>query len=702
MKKNNKNILLSLFTIISVTIGCSNSNIRKPSNEELQAEQTIIEKNQILLRQRADLEPERNRQCKSDRTKIKHYIFFVHGYKGNENTFGSMPEVFAQQLNLLKPEECVITFRLSYSTGDNEKSVFDFAQQINEQIQSKILNRELNYDPKNKISFVTHSQGGLLTAISLQRAIIDAENIHLSKYIPLVKNFITLGTPFWGSWIAELADRNTGKKALQIIDWINNDKPMGKKELADMSYGSENIYNLHNWWRTFKLKMDELIEKSKKSLPEGKKFNPEEFRILNIAGLFPELEPVSLEIHSVLSKKLLEKSLDPKLFFINTPGTIYLNVTLLSKIKDSKEILDSINTDPKQKQSFREKFHAVFFPGALRWEGDTLVNATSARWNFIYYNSKNPSKNLNTEDILVKNSYEMIQALHASPWASQYYDEVEAPEVCFNKDEGVKYCDHPGLMWTLKQLANCENTNCNKNAVDAIKQSPKNFKVIAAESNHYKSQMRYFQLQVNINLPENYIVDQNLIKALVNNGKIVETMYENVNQKDIFFHDLRLASKDLKKTAIDDLSLLKNSLWPISFYKRWQKNGDAAVENIDEYRVGLDAEVIQNNPEIKLELARLTEAFSYDVKFLPSKSADEVNPARGPRVLVTVRGRILARSNPYMDPLPPDVLENGVKIPIQIKMPCDVHNLCPNASKVMKVTLKPAWLTWMDVDLSKK
>src|SRR5690606_7915045 len=69
----------------------------------------------------------------------------------------------------------------------------------------------------DKISFITHSQGGIITLVWLYHTFLMTDDkyaglrdsaLHFERlnpqYFKHVRNFITLGTPFWGSKLAPI------------------------------------------------------------------------------------------------------------------------------------------------------------------------------------------------------------------------------------------------------------------------------------------------------------------------------------------------------------------------------------------------------------------------------------------------------------------------------------------------------------------
>ncbi len=158
-----------------------------------------------------------NAECKS----IEH-IFLIHGVGGSPSSFSKM------DINLRKHLRCVDTYYFSYETENSRLKVKDFSKSLERFIQSK------NISAKDQISFIMHSQGGLVGLDWLYRSFKEFESYKESK-ISQFKNYITLSTPFWGSDFSSLGD-----SVLYSNDLVRNTVlPLGQEQLIDMKYGSE-------------------------------------------------------------------------------------------------------------------------------------------------------------------------------------------------------------------------------------------------------------------------------------------------------------------------------------------------------------------------------------------------------------------------------------------------------------------------------
>lgn len=200
--------------------------------------------------------------------KFKHVIFLVHGVGGDHTTFIKMDRALENQLSKLDPcteNRCVEyhSKQLMYSTENSTMDTTGFSKVIGKQIDQYF--QELGgLGPNDKISFVTHSQGGIVSLIWLFHTFIknneskyrdliqdplDLEGLN-PVYFGHVRNFITLGTPFWGSkmgplglWVKESC-KSDGAFRKKVCEFTKNlTKLIGIKELKGVAFNSQTIYS---------------------------------------------------------------------------------------------------------------------------------------------------------------------------------------------------------------------------------------------------------------------------------------------------------------------------------------------------------------------------------------------------------------------------------------------------------------------------
>lgn len=165
---------------------------------------------------------------------VKNHVFFIHGIGGSAGTFGSFPQYLAKFYPCMRPK----TFE--YDTGNNALSTYDFTQHFDQYLTSLISKGEVT--PQDRLSFVMHSQGGIIGNIWVN--MIKEVNPALYQQID---SFITLATPHWGADMAEW-----GRNLLHTLPPGVPMLKFGKVELNDMAFGSGTIREFTwNFAKTF-------------------------------------------------------------------------------------------------------------------------------------------------------------------------------------------------------------------------------------------------------------------------------------------------------------------------------------------------------------------------------------------------------------------------------------------------------------------
>lgn len=162
----------------------------------------------------------------ADVNKPKHFVVLIHGIGGNKKSFGSLEKILNQEsLNFTAK-----TFE--YRTGSN-LTTYDFAKDLHDYISNLLRVEGTGND---KISLVMHSQGGIVGFFWLKYILENRIGYHKN-----LSSFITLSTPHWGADMA-----NIGKKIFYSLpEEIENPiSPFGRRELNEMSFGSETIYDM--------------------------------------------------------------------------------------------------------------------------------------------------------------------------------------------------------------------------------------------------------------------------------------------------------------------------------------------------------------------------------------------------------------------------------------------------------------------------
>jgi pimeloyl-ACP methyl ester carboxylesterase len=164
----------------------------------------------------------------------RHVVILVHGIGGNKSHFGNMEEALRQHLNSLDTRFRYDVINFEYDTANETKTIFDFALSLDEFIKT-------NTAASDKISFVAHSQGGLIATAWVLNAADQVADYQASAKVSDVISFTTLATPYWGAKISKIGN---------IVKILTNEYKVpfkvGRQQLKDMSFGSNFIYWLRN------------------------------------------------------------------------------------------------------------------------------------------------------------------------------------------------------------------------------------------------------------------------------------------------------------------------------------------------------------------------------------------------------------------------------------------------------------------------
>lgn len=352
--------------------------------------------------------------------KPRHVIVTVHGLTGNALTWGSFDTITTDYLNQINSDYEVSVSNFVYPTGRSEKmGTVDFADQLNAHIES--LFKEQPLQEKDRISIVAHSQGGLVSYIWYFSRVLDPKLDQ--KYISHVDTIITLGTPFWGSKFASML---TDKGIPNLVPLINlfADSPITRRELLDMSFGSDVVHNFRQL--AIKMDSDPVVKARLNSLP---------IRLINIMGILPQ------------------KKED---LYVSQDGN------LVSKF--AKKVLNEVY------KLFKNPAN-----GPDRVESDIAVMVPSGRWNFIYTKPQIIKTGLNKIGADKFNQFENFVDRDRSKFLF-----TESSHLPFDNDNTlsmayinkscavVENCNHPTYRYVLEQLANCEKTRCDRNKFDNI------------------------------------------------------------------------------------------------------------------------------------------------------------------------------------------------------------------------------------------
>lgn len=400
-------------------------------------------------------------------TKPRHIIISVHGIAGKENTFGSLLPALKEHLNEVDQGYEVVTANFVYATGSDEATLSVFKGEFT--LFMRDLFKDAPITDNDIISFVTHSQGGLITTFwyteSLEAGGIDRQ------LASRVRDIITESTPFWGSKAAYLAYDKV--KFAGIRKMIQKYIRMSPGELKELSFGSDTIYKF------FLANHDSLFSADFESRPA--------LRMLNLSGVFPSWD-------NPFTQRMMDQHFP--------------------------------NVSKKQYELIRRELSTIFNTGT-RWESDTVVNNSSARIGFLYVvdlgNYKagqvTPVSRFSKSSFLGQEvPYQLIETVHASPEPLRMMDIAYVPERCLEKDQ----CDHPSYKTIFKHVAACdrENSTCDMTAyqqsLDILFHGDTSYGM--NEHNLLMSQMQTFSIVLNLRLPKGF----NVTRPMLNNDDVDE------------------------------------------------------------------------------------------------------------------------------------------------------------------------------------
>ena len=173
--------------------------------------------------------------------KPRQFVILVHGIGGKPADFGYFVEAFLPQARKLRPDLSFEVTKFRYDTGNDLKTTEDFSHDLVSFLKD-FVKAHGGLRDSDRISFVSHSQGGLVI-FRFMVGSFGGEKNYFPELSSHIDSFITMATPYGGTKIALLAAFLKPDKGFQIPFFINH---FGKKELRDMSYGSDTVYNLHH------------------------------------------------------------------------------------------------------------------------------------------------------------------------------------------------------------------------------------------------------------------------------------------------------------------------------------------------------------------------------------------------------------------------------------------------------------------------
>ncbi|MGE0268962.1 MAG: esterase/lipase family protein [Candidatus Omnitrophota bacterium] len=213
--------------------------------------------------------------------KPKHVIYLIHGIGGNKTHFGHMVPALRRTLHKKDPSTKYVIKNVIYETGHDEKTSYDFAKDLASEINRLIQSSRFKED--DKFSLIMHSQGGLVGAIWMFQSLLENPEYSPKKAVDHLDAFITLGTPFWG---AKIATWGSQMKTLTKQVGVKIPVPFGQKELEEMSFGSDTIFDFRQ----------ALIEPQYRPQIE---YLRSRVRFLNVVGVADAFNPLGIFVSGV-------------------------------------------------------------------------------------------------------------------------------------------------------------------------------------------------------------------------------------------------------------------------------------------------------------------------------------------------------------------------------------------------------------------
>lgn len=425
--------------------------------------------------------------------KPKHYIITLHGLSDTPEAFMGLLIPLRSHLEQINPSFEYVGLNFKYSTGDKGANTDRFVSEFENFLMSEIPLINEN----DKISLVTHSQGGLVGLLWYLKAVYGVD-LRQQSYMARVDGFITLGTPFWGSRTAYLLKKYVPNKEIQ--DFIFDKNNLSDGEITDLASASEKIYDFYK----------QMMKRTSVNIIHDP-------RLLNLIAVVPETKGEEL------------------------PEEYFSRAILGIKRGLVKTVDHRLNQ-------------------GLRWESDQAVNVSSGRLGFYYfsddiyeYMEKEKRTNVIKDDFNSSRFFKtdakvvFVEGAHAK--ASSYdlaYSIAAVPEECREPMQ----CRHVSYVHILKHLANCENSTnmCLQNNYRSILQTLEAAKrpLSLETSDMIHKEMRTYNLAFDIELPKNFVPPKELLdeKTLMNYFQV-----NNVNGTNERKHFANLKTDGLIKNS---------------------------------------------------------------------------------------------------------------------------------------------------------
>jgi pimeloyl-ACP methyl ester carboxylesterase len=391
--------------------------------------------------------------------KQKHYVFSIHGLGGEPKSLGQLMPLLEEHLTQVDPNTEVITKDFDYSGGEKGADVERFVSQF-ENFLSKEL-ADVTSDSRDKVTLVTHSQGGLIGTLWYLKAIAGVD-LKQKMFAERVNGFVAIGVPFWGSKTTFILKDFIPTEYLQKT--IFSALKISDEEVTDITASSEKLYG--------------YFQKFASRNYVNSYYDP---RMLSVIGVVPDAR----------FDKPAQKS-----FF-----------GFFSDIKNK----------------FTSVFDNRLNLGE-RWESDQAVNVSSGRLGFYYYSDtlyqqilqKKPTE-ITMKDFdysrFFKTDPKVIytQAVHSYASNHPKFAMANVPEECFQPAQ----CEQVAYVDVFKHVAHCETveSTCNMKAYSLLVNQLEvgRRKITKQTSEDIYSQMRTFSLGLKLTLPKNFVPPKELV-----------------------------------------------------------------------------------------------------------------------------------------------------------------------------------------------
>jgi pimeloyl-ACP methyl ester carboxylesterase len=139
----------------------------------------------------------------------KNAVFFIHGWRGDENSFGNMPGYIENQLGIVAK-----VYQYPTSITGKPPSLYFISQNLDNWIRNNLISE------KRKIALIGHSMGGLIIRKTISSQLNRDEPIDKR-----VQQITFIASPHTGVWVAKAAKAVPGGAQFQASE-MDPDSPV--------------------------------------------------------------------------------------------------------------------------------------------------------------------------------------------------------------------------------------------------------------------------------------------------------------------------------------------------------------------------------------------------------------------------------------------------------------------------------------------